>query len=84
MFWRTGIAANAACGAALLCAQPAWAQAQEWPSKPVRILVGFGAGGGTDAVARIVADRLSEILGQQLVAENKPGIRRSPTIGWTP
>jgi tripartite-type tricarboxylate transporter receptor subunit TctC len=44
-----------------------------WPTKPVRILVGFGAGGGTDIVARVVAERLSESLGQQFVVENKPG-----------
>jgi hypothetical protein len=41
--------------------------------RPVRILVGFGAGGGTDIVARVVADRLSSALGQQFVVENKPG-----------
>ena len=57
---------------ALICAQP-WAQAQDWPSKPVRILVGFGAGGGTDVVARVLAEKLSEVLGQQFVVENKPG-----------
>jgi tripartite-type tricarboxylate transporter receptor subunit TctC len=49
------------------------AHAQEWPTKPVRIMVGFGAGGGTDVVTRVVADGLSEVLGQQFVVENKPG-----------
>ncbi len=47
--------------------------AQEWPNKPVRILIGFGAGGGTDVATRIVADGLSELLGQQFVVENRPG-----------
>jgi tripartite-type tricarboxylate transporter receptor subunit TctC len=49
------------------------AVAQDWPSKPVRILIGFGAGGGTDVATRIVADALSEQLGQQFVVENRPG-----------
>src|SRR5690349_13154507 len=49
------------------------AQAQEWPSKPVHILVGFGAGGGTDVATRILADGLSEALGQQFTVENRPG-----------
>jgi tripartite-type tricarboxylate transporter receptor subunit TctC len=49
------------------------AAAQEWPSKPIRVLVGFGAGGGTDIVTRIVAQPLGEVLGQSVVVENKPG-----------
>src|SRR6188508_1123425 len=59
--------------AALGAAMPTLAQAQEWPTKPVHILVGFGAGGGTDVATRILADGLSEALGQQFVVENKPG-----------
>jgi tripartite-type tricarboxylate transporter receptor subunit TctC len=48
-------------------------QAQDWPARPIKILVGFGAGGGTDIAARIVAQSLSEILGQPVVVENRPG-----------
>jgi tripartite-type tricarboxylate transporter receptor subunit TctC len=49
------------------------ASAQDWPNKPVRILVGFGAGGGTDVATRVVADGLSKALGQQFVVENRVG-----------
>jgi tripartite-type tricarboxylate transporter receptor subunit TctC len=58
---------------ALSCAQMTFASAQDWPNRPVRIIVGFGAGGGTDVATRIVADGLSEILGQQFVVENRVG-----------
>jgi tripartite-type tricarboxylate transporter receptor subunit TctC len=44
-----------------------------WPSRPIRIMVGFGAGGGTDVATRIVAEPLGEVLGQRFVVENKPG-----------
>jgi tripartite-type tricarboxylate transporter receptor subunit TctC len=47
--------------------------AQAWPTHPVRIVVPYAPGGSTDTVARITADRLSSIWGQQLVIENKPG-----------
>jgi len=56
----------------LIAAAPS-AYAQDWPSKPVHILVGFGAGGGTDVATRILADGLSESLGQQFIVENKAG-----------
>ena len=62
------IAAIAACSG---IAAPAWAQ--EWPSKPVKILVGSAPGGGTDAMARAVADRLGPLLKQAVVVENRPG-----------
>jgi tripartite-type tricarboxylate transporter receptor subunit TctC len=49
------------------------ARAQGWPNRHVRLMVPFPAGGGTDVVARILANRLSEIWGQQMVIENKGG-----------
>jgi tripartite-type tricarboxylate transporter receptor subunit TctC len=49
------------------------ASAQEWPTKPIRILVGSAPGGGTDAMARAVADRLGPLLKQPVVVENRPG-----------
>jgi tripartite-type tricarboxylate transporter receptor subunit TctC len=47
--------------------------AQAWPTRPVRVVVPYAPGGSTDTVARITADRLSRIWGQQVVIENKPG-----------
>lgn len=49
------------------------AQTQSWPQKPVRLLVGFGAGGNIDNVARLTASRLSEVFGQQFLVENRVG-----------
>jgi tripartite-type tricarboxylate transporter receptor subunit TctC len=48
--------------------------AQEWPSGPVRIVVGFPPGGGTDALARVVAQKLTLMWGQQVIVENKSGV----------
>ena len=75
--------------AALLCGTAA---AQDYPGKPVRMVVGFPPGGGTDVVARILAPRMSELLGQQIVIENRPGatgtmaagqVAKSPADGYT-
>ncbi len=55
---------------ALACAG---AQAQGYPTRPVRVLVGFTPGGGTDIMARFLTPRLSEYLGQQFIVENRPG-----------
>src|SRR5215475_2828712 len=49
------------------------AHAQNWPTRPVTMVVPFPPGGGTDVLGRIVAHRLSEILGQQVVVENLGG-----------
>ena len=55
----------------LPCTAPA--QAQAWPSRPVKIIVGYPPGGATDVAARLLAAELSKSLGQQVVIENKPG-----------
>ena len=58
----------------LACAlAPVSASAESYPSKPARLIVPFGAGATTDIIARIFANKLSEIWGQQLVVENRPG-----------
>jgi tripartite-type tricarboxylate transporter receptor subunit TctC len=59
--------------AAALAAFPAHALETDYPNRTVRIVVGFGAGGGTDAVARIVAQKLQDMLGGSFLVENKPG-----------
>jgi tripartite-type tricarboxylate transporter receptor subunit TctC len=70
---RALLATIAACGAAPVLG-PAAASAQAaWPSKPLRIMVGANAGGGTDIIARMLAEKLSAALGQQVIVENRPG-----------
>ena len=70
---RTFIAAAAIAAAFAVTVAAPSARAQDWPTKPVHILIGFGAGGGTDVATRILADGLSEALGQQFIVENRPG-----------
>jgi tripartite-type tricarboxylate transporter receptor subunit TctC len=81
-----------AVGAAAFPAVSRIATAQTYPTKPVRIVVGFAAGGGTDIIARLVGQWLSERLGQQFVVENRPGgnsnvatevVVRAPPDGYT-
>jgi tripartite-type tricarboxylate transporter receptor subunit TctC len=59
--------------ATVLAALPQLARAQTYPLRPVRLIVGFSAGGGSDIVARTIGQRLSEALGQQFVVENRTG-----------
>ena len=68
---RRTLMALALAGASLASAGSAWAQ--DWPTRPIRMLVGYSAGGGVDAMARLVAPRLSELLGQQVVVDNRAG-----------
>jgi tripartite-type tricarboxylate transporter receptor subunit TctC len=62
---------------AILCAAAAAlalsAQAQEYPNKPVRIVIGYAAGGGNDIIVRVMTNELSKGLGQPVIVENKPG-----------
>jgi tripartite-type tricarboxylate transporter receptor subunit TctC len=64
----------------------------DWPQKPVRVLVPFGAGGSSDTITRFIAQRLGERFGQQFVVENRPGaagvvaaeaLMRAPADGYT-
>jgi tripartite-type tricarboxylate transporter receptor subunit TctC len=57
----------------------AWAQ--DYPGKPIRMVVGFPPGGGTDVVARILAPRMSELLGQPVVIDNRPGATGTVAAG---
>jgi tripartite-type tricarboxylate transporter receptor subunit TctC len=79
-------------GAAVLPCLPRLARAETYPNRPVRILVGFAAGGNFDIVARLIGQSLSERLGQQFVIENRPGASsnlateaaiRAPADGYT-
>ena len=82
-----------ATGAAALPAVTRFTWAQAYPTRPVRLIVGFAAGGGTDIAARLMAQWLSERLGQQFIIENRAGaagniateaVVRSPPDGNRP
>jgi tripartite-type tricarboxylate transporter receptor subunit TctC len=75
-----------------LLALPSAALAQQYPAKPIRIVVPFAPGGGSDFIARFIAQRLTTGLGQQVIVENKPGAGgmlgieqgvKSPADGYT-
>ena len=76
----------------LLFAAASCTWAQEFPSRPIRLVVPFPAGGGTDVVARTVAPKMAEILGQPIVIDNRAGaggnvgaelVAKSPADGYT-
>jgi len=76
--------------AGLLAAPMAWAQ--KYPDKPIRLIVGYSAGGGVDAVARLLSARLPAVLGQQVLVENRTGatgliaadfVAKAPADGYT-
>lgn len=72
-FFTKNILAALITGASLVSlALPAWA-ADAWPSRPLRMVVPFAAGGGTDVLARLLAQKMSEGLGQPIIVDNKPG-----------
>lgn len=77
---------------ALLVASSQLGQAQQYPAKPLRMLVGYSAGGGADALARLIAAKMADGLGQQVLVENRPGagatiaaaaLASSPPDGYT-
>ena len=68
VFWKSAVA----LAGALLVAAMAQAQ-QGYPNKPIRMLVPFAAGGGTDNMARVLAQRMSESMGQPVLVDNRPG-----------
>ncbi len=83
---------TAALAAALTGASLAWAADDAYPSKPIRLLVGYAPGGGTDIMARLMGRGLSIELGQSVIIENKPGagqniaatyVARAPADGYT-
>jgi tripartite-type tricarboxylate transporter receptor subunit TctC len=83
----------AACLAGIgLLAAPATMQAQQFPVKPIRIVVPFAAGGGTDLIARVMGQGMAQDLGQPVIVDNKPGggtilgtdlVAKSPPDGYT-
>src|SRR6202007_257729 len=81
-----------AAGAAALPAVPRIASAQAYPTRPVRIVGGFAAGGGAKVIARLIGQWLAERLGRQFIVENRPGagsniateaVVRAPSDGYT-
>lgn len=77
---RRTLLAAAALLPGIALAQP---PSPDWPTRPVRMLVGSAPGGGTDAMARAVADRLGPLLQQPVVVENRPGVSNTLAVDMT-
>jgi tripartite-type tricarboxylate transporter receptor subunit TctC len=82
----------AAIAVPLLLAVPAAAQAQKYPVKPIRMIVGYAPGGGSDIMGRLMAQQITEALGQQVIVENRAGaaqnvaaeyMTKQPADGYT-
>src|SRR5689334_5211998 len=78
--------------ASMLIPALARAQAGPWPNRVIRVIVPFGVGGGTDISMRLLAPKMSELLGQSVIVENKPGagstigtdyVAKQPPDGYT-
>ena len=77
----------------LLCLNGlAFAQAPQYPTKPIRMVVGYAPGGGSDIMGRLIAQQITEAMGQQIIVENRPGaaqnvaaelVAKSPPDGYT-
>src|SRR5688572_26309266 len=70
---KVGQSLMRAMGFAMASAVGVCAFAQDYPARPVRMIVGFPPGGATDLVARIIQQKMTETLGQQVVVDNRPG-----------
>jgi tripartite-type tricarboxylate transporter receptor subunit TctC len=78
--------------AAFCCAGMAQSQSPKYPAKPIRMVVGYAPGGGSDIMGRLIGQQIAEALGQQVVIENRPGaaqnvaaelVAKSPADGYT-
>jgi tripartite-type tricarboxylate transporter receptor subunit TctC len=72
MIRRRTLVATLPAGLALAAIRPAAAQS-DYPSRPIRMIVGFAAGGGTDLTARTMQPKLQQVLGQSIIVDNRPG-----------
>jgi tripartite-type tricarboxylate transporter receptor subunit TctC len=89
---RRRLLAYVASSASLACLAALPAHAETWPAKPVRLVVGYAAGGATDVVTRLVGQKMGELLGQPVIVDNRTGansnvgaevVARAPADGYT-